>query len=333
MAWGLPLAMIASAGLSGYFGSKRQGGQTVSQGPMYTPEQQEAMQLLLGFGKRGRYRGYTAGESYGGPLGAYDMTDIERGGQDRLMDLLKSPIGDVEYGTMGMDQLKKLFEGDKFDPYSEKGLYKGYKKQALREGKEAQDRLKRGMAVTGDLYSTATGKESGLLEERTSENLQNTLAELYDRYAGRQYGAIPWALQGEQAKAQFGLQERGQREGMEMGRIGASQQYGGLQRMLEDLKAKDMYAEWVRSREESKDPLKVLQGLAGQNTPFGATDVTVPGAYGTSPWQQVFSQLTGIAGNAWMQQLMGGQGGGYGGGYANQPGYQENINQFQYLGN
>jgi hypothetical protein len=295
MGWPMAAAIMGSSLLPMLFGGNDVESQTTSQGPMYTPEQMEALKRMLGFAKTGEYGGYKAGEGYEGSLGSYDMTDMERGGQNSLMNLMNQAIGTQNFGEgMGKDELTKLLQGDKFDPYSEKGTYKGFKKQTLREGKEAQDRLKQNMAMTGDLYSTATGKESGLLQERTQDQLSSKLAELYQDYSDKKISAIPWALQSDQFGDQMRFREKAQNENIAMGRIGASQQYGGLQRMLDDMKAKDMYSEWQRSRDESKEPLKALESIYGNSADWGAKSMTAPGYTAESPWSKVLNNMIGL---------------------------------------
>lgn len=287
--WLLPAALVASSAIS-TLGKKKIKPQTVEQGPMYTPEQQEALKRMLGFAMTGTHGKYTAGEGYKGPLGSYEMTDLEKSGQSALADLMGKTIGTQGFGTgMGFEQLGKLFSGEKFDPYSEKGVYSGFKKQTQRELQEAQDRLHRGMAVTGDLYSTATAKESGLLQERGQDILTNKLAELYQDYSNKQIGAIPWALSAEQAAKEGGMREQALGEDIAMGRIGASQQYGATQRLLEDARLKGLYSEWSRAHEESKEPLRALESIYGSSPNWGSKSMTAPGYTAESPWAQVLN--------------------------------------------
>ena len=206
------------------------------------------------------------------------------------MGLLNQAITTQNFSDgMGNEELTKLLRGDKFDPYNEKGTYTGFKKKTERELGEAQDRLKQNMAYSGDLYSSQMGKESGLLQERGQDILSSKLAELYQDYTNKQIGAIPWAMQADQFKDEMGMKEKALNEDIAMGRIGASQTYGATQRLLDDLKAKDMYTEWKRSHEDKKEPLKALGLVSGTSTDWGAKSMTAPGYTAPSPWSEVLN--------------------------------------------
>jgi hypothetical protein len=304
----LPAVITGASMLGSALLSKKK--QNVSQEPLWTPEQQAAFKDLIGFAKSGEYGGYKAGESYSGALGNYDMTELEKTGQNKLMGLLNSPLSSVQYGDYGQSKLRELFDTDKYDPYSDKGVYGGMKKAILREGSEAQDRLKQNMAMSGGLYSTATGKESGLLQERTTDQLSNTLANLYQNFSNQKVGMIPTALQADQSQAQFGLQRQGQEEDIMQGRIGASQKYGATERILKDQAAKAQYAEWMRANEDKFKRIDALKSIIGTSPEWGTKSMSVPT---TSPWSDVLDKISGLAGQ-WMMNSGGSDSGSSGGG-------------------
>ena len=248
MTWvAIAAAGIGAAGAVGssmISGSNSGGdGTTLTQEPMLTPEQKKAMSMLSNYAKTGQWGGgaYQAGEDYDGKLGEFQMTDTEKSGQDMLTKLMNT-AGIGEMFDLGKTEIKDLLATDKYDPYSKTGVYGGYKKNVLREEQESSDRLKRDLAVTGDLYSTNTGKEMGLLKERSQDQLSSKLAELYDVYGQRK-------LQGAETAAQMGIQE----QQSEVGKIGLSQSLGSLDRLLKDAEAKTKYADWIRGREEWRD--------------------------------------------------------------------------------
>lgn len=220
------------------------------------PEQLEAMRGLLDFAKSGDI-------GYGGNLGYYTPTDAEQTGQNKLLALLQGGLPSTF--NLGKDQLNALFSTDKFDPYSEKGTFAGFKENVLKEGREASDRLKHNAAFAGNLYSTDTIKNLGKVEENVSGQLNNRLAELYDTYTNRQIGAIPLAFSAGQAE-----------EGLNLGRIGASQQYGGLDRILQDEEFRRMYEEFVRGQGTR---VGAYQSILNSNV---QPDVTLPGRSGLS---------------------------------------------------
>ena len=259
-------------------------GETIKQEPMLTPEQQAAMGMLTEFAKTGKWgqTGFKAGQAYEGKLGEYDMTEIEKLGQNKLLELVAGTM--PEMFQLGKGEIKDLLATDKYDPHSKTGVYGGFKKDVLREAQEASDQLKRQMSITGDTYSTANIQEHGKLAERTHDTLSNKLAELYDTYAQRR-------LAGAQTAAQMGIQE----EGMTTGRIGLSQSLGALGRVLKDAQAKDKYKDWLRGRAEWGEAISAAKSVMGTNVPYGVKELTTPDS--PSPFSQLLNTGLQIAGN------------------------------------
>ena len=252
---------------------------TVSQ----DPKQQAAMAALLKFAQTGQLEGgnFDYGADYGGSLGNYDMSALEQGGQSKIMEMLKGGL--PSSFTQGKDEMTKLFAGDTYDPMAKGGIYEGFKKQALREGQEGADTLKRNLAVRGNLYSTNTGKEMGLLGERTQDSLQSKLASLADTYAQRKLNMVPTALNAGQTEQTMGLQM-----------AGAAGTAGALQRQLDDQRAKDAYAEWMRSRGEKLNQISSQLNAYGGMTNAPPASVTIPATYATqaNPWSALLNSLT-----------------------------------------
>ena len=141
--------------------------------------------------------GVEAGEGKMLSLLSGERPETLTAGKESLVSSLdKTP----ELLEAGKGTLLDLLSSDKFDPYAETGEYEGFKKGVLRESEEAGERLKRDMAITGDLFSTSLGKESGLLQERTSDILTNKMAELYDKYTVRK-------IAGAETASRIGLAE------------------------------------------------------------------------------------------------------------------------------
>jgi len=254
---------------------------TVTQEEMLTPEQKQAMSMLMDFAKTGKFGNFQAGQEYTGKLGDYDMSELEKTGQSKLLSLLTGGMPDIY--NQGRDEISKLLTTDKYDPYAKGGVYEGYKKNVLRERDESTDALKRDMAVTGGLYSTATGKEAGLLGERATGQLNDKLAQLYDVFAQRK-------LAGAETAANMGLQE----ENVAQNRIAASQQYGQLQRMLADAQAKDKYADWTRARSEYGDTIDAAKTVLGKQVPYGVKSITTKEP---SPFSNLLNTGLNLAGN------------------------------------
>lgn len=213
----------------------------VTQEPLYTKEQKSALESLLGYARSGKYGGYTAGQEYGDPLGAYDVSALEK---------------------LGGEEYRKLLSTDTYDPYSEKGVYKGFKRGVLREEQEASDRLMRDMAVTGGLYSKETGKQRGLLGERAMEQLTGKQAELYDIYGQRKLAGAEKAFQ-----------------------------YGGLERELESARSRDKYTDWLRGRQEKLGQIDALAKVAQTSIPWGAKEMEYTEASGL---EKLFGSVLGF---------------------------------------
>ncbi len=257
----------------GLFSSKKN---TVTQEAMLTDEQKEAMRMLSSLSKTGKFGGINLGEGYGESLGEFKKSDLEGQSQNRIKAMLES--GSPEMLNLAKDEIKGLLTGQ-FDPNDPKGIYSGFKKETLRSAGEQSDALKRRLAVTGDLYSTAHVREQGDLAERTHDNLTNSLAGLYDRYADRR-------LQGAQTAGNLGISE----QGLELDRIGAASESGSLTRMLKDAEAKSKYAEWQRGRSEKMGQIDAAKTVLAKQVPYGVKEFT-------SESPSVFSNLlnTGLS--------------------------------------
>lgn len=260
--------MIGSALLSG--------GDKVSQIPLETPEQTKARQMLLKLAETGQLpTGEKLGAAYTGDLGNYDMTGLESAGQSKLMSMLQG--GNPELFDIGQNEIKKLLSEDSvYDPYAKGSLYTGFKDETLRSLEEGKNRLKQNSAFARNLYSTNTGKEMGLLEERGQKSLEGKLAELYQNFVSQKQAAIPLALQAGTAE-----------NTMNLNKVGASQQYGALARVLLDQQAKDKYAEFQRQQQEKMQIIPTLTSAANKDAQFGVKEVDVPSA-----WNKVLDSLT-----------------------------------------
>jgi len=181
--------------LPGMFGAgKEQLTSTMGTTPELLTKGKESLAGQLEGGLPG---GVQAGENRMLSLLSGEKPETLTAGKESLLSSLgKSP----ELLEAGKGTLLDLLSSDRFDPYSEKGEYAGFKKGVQRESKEAGERLKRDLAVTGDLFSTAYGKESGLLQERTQDILTNKMAEMYDKYTGRK-------ITGAETASRIGLAE------------------------------------------------------------------------------------------------------------------------------
>lgn len=266
--------------LKDLFGARK--GKTITQEAMQTDEQKAAMKMLSDFAATGNFGGYNAGDAYGGSLGDYEMTDATKLGQSQLMDMLKSAM--PEAFSMGQQEFKDVLASDKYDPYAENGVYSGFKRNVMRESQDAKDALQRDLALTGDMYSSDRAKQLGILGERTSNSLQDKLAELYDQYVTRRLGAA-------EKLGSMGIQE----EGLKQNRINLASTIGDMQRQLNDQKAKAKYADWIRAREEQQSQIDAAKTLFQKDVPYGLKSITGPDK--PSTFMSMLGELNPIVGS------------------------------------
>lgn len=266
--------------LKDLFGARK--GKTITQEAMQTDEQKNAMKMLSDFASTGNFGDYNAGDAYGGSLGDYEMTDATKLGQSQLMDMLKSAM--PEAFTMGQQEFKDVLATDKYDPYAKGSLYEGFKRNTMRESQDAKDALQRDLALTGDMYSSDRAKQLGILGERTSNSLQDKLAELYDQYSQRRLSAA-------QQLGQMGQQE----ESMNSNRINLASTIGDMQRQLNDQKAKAQYADWTRARGEQQSQIDAAKILFQKDVPYGLKSITGPDK--PSTFMSMVGELNPIVGS------------------------------------
>lgn len=275
------------------------GGQSVSQQPLQTPEQAEARKMLLNYYKQ--YGGqYHPGEKYEGKLGEYRMTDLEAQGLGSFANLLQNSSTYQPQELYGMSHLKDLMEGDRFDPYNKKGEYGQFLQRLKYDEEQAKDELRRDLAAHGQYFSSGAANAYTDLAKHNELARQGKLSELYDKYTNRKIRAIPWALEASLNKQQLDAQGAQQNFQNQFQTAQASQTYGGLQRMLMDLQAKDMYADWKRQHEEKGQTLNSLNAVLGSSPGWGVKDFSIPGAYNPSPWADVLNKVTEF-GMTWAQ--------------------------------
>lgn len=267
-----PVGIAANASaLQGMFGKKKKSPRPED---FYTPEQLSAQRRLSDFATTGKYGDFQAGQDVGLGYGDYGVTGLEQTGLSSLQNLLQSGIPD-QY-RMGDTALNDFLTND---PAQIQKQFEPFKAQTERAVRDSQTALKRGAAFGGNLYSTDTVRNLGDIGARANETMMSKLADLTNESLNRKLSAVPLAYQSGRAQ-----------EDLAMGRIGASQQYGGLTRQLNDASIKARDAEILRRREELKLPISASETLAGQEgRSFPAID-------SPSPYQQVLQQVGQIGG-------------------------------------
>lgn len=225
--------------------------------PLETPEQRAARRKLMGFADTGRFGNFTAGEEIPLGYGDYGMTGIEGQGQSALQDLLNQglPSQYAAGDNALMDYLKT-------DPTDVAAQYDPFKAQVQRQMKESDRALKRNAGFAGNLYSTDTIRNMGDIQARGNETLTSELARLTDSALNRRLQAISLAYQSAESQ-----------QASRLNQIGASQQYGGLTRQLNDASIKTRDAELLRRRQELQLPIQAAQTVSGQNANFGIPSI------------------------------------------------------------
>jgi len=241
----------------------------------------EALQALDNYYKTGSLGQYQAGQPYPGDLGAYDLSDVQKTSLGQLSGLVSGGLPDTY--LKGRDVLTDYLEKD-YDPYTS-DLYKGFRTGAMRERDEATDQLRRDMAVTGDLYSTETARQSGLLGERTQQSLQNLLAALADQNVARRLGVA-----GDVTQLGFQEQDAAARN------MGLGMSLGDIERQLKDQQAKDKYTDYKRQQAEWYDTVYAAKGVASQGAVSLGGTSAVSGGGTESPYAGLINSGLQLAG-------------------------------------
>lgn len=221
--------------------------------PMLTPEQKQAMAMMMDTANNG-------GNPYTGSLGDFTQTGTQNLSSNKLYDLISG--GNPE----GYDTARTTLTGlanNKFNPDDPSSGYAAFQRQVARAGGVANDALNREAAITGDRYSTAIGRNKADLGERMNDQLVNKLGELYNTAQDRSYNAAN-ALSSLETN-----QANNTRANLSMG-FDASQ--GGLQNALNNAMAQAKYAEFKRQQETK---LNSLNSVLNKNVQFDQMSKTV----------------------------------------------------------
>lgn len=218
--------------------------------PLILPEQRDFLKTGLEESTPGALeRLERAGEPYSGELTA-PMTGIEKGGLDTLEGWLGSdmPSDDPLFG-MARGEYEKTLGSDYYDP-AEGQYYQAYQQNIKRELQEAKDRLAAKTSARDQFYSGGRVAGEAELEETAMGKLIETLGLLTERERDKRLGVIPSALD---------LISQG--EAYPLQRVNASQEYGGLEREIEQAGLDRQYQEFMRQMQDLGIPLDVAMAL------------------------------------------------------------------------
>ncbi len=239
------------------FGSK--GGETVA---TTTPEQDLARKSLAQFLQTGAIGPYQAGQAYTGAMGDFQMSDAEKQGQSKLMDLINSAL--PQSFQNGQNEYQSVLDG-KYDPNDPTGVYQGFKKETLANQSDSQDALNRQLAITGDTYSTNKARSTAQLNTNTTNALNSKLADLYQGYSNQRLSAAGGLINS-------GIQQ----EGLNQGRINLASTVGSLPRLLQDAQAKAQYSDFLRQQQEKSGVINAANTLFNNDQRNGATTFKTP---------------------------------------------------------
>lgn len=248
---------VATGGLSEVYKGLKPEQMNLEQVPLETAEQRAARKRLNKFSRTGQFGDFKAGAEVPLGYGDFGVTESEQMGLSGLQGLLRSGIPDQF--RLGDEALRDMLQTD---PAAIQAQFDPFKAQTQRQIDEANTALKRNAGFAGNLYSTNTIQGLGDIQARGNETLISKLAELTNSAMDRRLSAIPLAYQSGAAQ-----------EDIAMGRVDASQRYGGLTRQLNDASIKARDAELLRRRQELQLPIQAATAVAGSNVPFGVPNI------------------------------------------------------------
>lgn len=245
-----------------------------------------AMKDLQNYYQTGNFKNlFTTGQAYRQPLGSYGPTSQEGQGLGVLSGMITGQA--PELFRVGSNEIRELVEGDKYDPLKNRGTYfEPYKKAIMDEYGEMSNLLDANLGAQGGFYSSERSNQQRKLGETTQNQLAQLLGGLYQNYQGQK-------LVGAGTLADMGVAE----QNLKMQQVQASQQYGQLERLLEDQKLKEQYNEWLRQRSEYADLINTAKSLySGGAMPSSFGTAGAGGAY-ASPKTTAFRNTMSTASN------------------------------------
>jgi hypothetical protein len=213
---------------------------------LMTPQQQSSQSTLLG---RSTPLAESALGQYSQPYPGQLTTEHEQKGLQTLGDYLGSTMpGDTPMMQGAQGELEKTFSGE-YDPVAGT-YYQAYRTAVLRELEQAKDRLAAETSAGDKYFGGGRIKETGELEEGATNNLAVVLGQLFENERQNRLNAVPMAAS-----------LTGANEAMTQGRVGASQQYGGLEFQRE-------YGDFLRQMQEMGIPLETAMSLSTHNNEY-----------------------------------------------------------------
>lgn len=274
----LPLALAGGGllgGMSLLGGNGRKGAKYIE--PESFPGAKEKRKKLFEAAEPGALgRLGLAGEGYQGPLVAA-LSEFEETGLEGLRDYLGQPLPtEGELYTSAVDEILKTLSAEGDEEYKQ-----AYKTKMMRELEEGMDLLASKTSARDKYFGGGRIETSGEMIEDYLAELAVIQAEVDERAKGRKMQAIQDALGFTQYAEEAPVQ-----------RIGVSQQYGALPRLIKQAEMDADYQEWLRALSDLGISLDTATGLATYQP--GGTMVTGGGGGGL---MQNLTQTLGIMGS------------------------------------
>jgi len=295
---GVGSAGSAAGGIGGLLGGLF-GDEEVSQQDMRSDEQKQIDKLLANFLGTNLSK-YNPGAAYGGQLSA-PMTGMESDTLGILKKLLQAQPGGLFNQAKGVagDTLSGKYLDVETSP-----LAKAMRASGALTLRDQLDALNAKRGASGDYFSSQTGAQHGRLAERLGAGLNTDIGNLLQQERQNQLNMIPYANQMSEYET----------TGLPLAQIGAGQQYGSLERLLNQADLERQYSEFGRQQSQLSAIPSLLGGAYSGNPQWGIKDWSQPNYMGTAIGQGVSSFFQpGGAFSKWMSGS-GSTGGGEGGG-------------------
>lgn len=228
------------------FGKKEKGGDVIDT----TPSWLQNIGKTLGNSLNTGLADYTPGAAYKGDLNfAGTPTDMETGG----LDILKKLLGSAGTGplfesanTHLLDTLSGKYADPKTSPYIQ-AMQKALKTQLADQ--ITQERGTRG--ARGNYFTNAGVQAEGKLRERSTDSLNSIIGQFIQNERNNMLGATDKAVALDKYK---NVQ-------LPLSLVGASQQYGGLERTIHGANLESQYQAYLNQRKEQSGALNTAAGL------------------------------------------------------------------------
>jgi len=224
---------------SSLFGKKEGGGETVN---TTTSSQQLLYDWISKYLPQ-----YTPGQEYTGQMVA-PKTSQETQSLDFLNQYLNAPnVGAL--GTAAQGQLMNTLSGQYMDPATSPYI-QAQQKMAQTGLEDAISQARLGQGARGGFYKTAALGEERKLTENTQNYLNSLIGQFIENERGRQYGAVPYAMQAEEYTSKTAP----------LAKVGAGQSYGSLDRTLAQASLEAQYQNWANARKEMSSLPEIASG-------------------------------------------------------------------------